>query len=85
MGYFNSIYAEQLPHRAVAVYMYLKDRSDKDGRCYPGLKTIAKELKIGVSTVQRALDDLIQRGYLRKEARYREGGSQASNYYYLIR
>ena len=40
MGYFNSIYAADLPHRAVAVYMYLKDRTNKDGVCWPSIKTI---------------------------------------------
>ena len=39
MGYFTSLYAEDLPHRAVSVYMYLKDRADKDGKCYPAIGT----------------------------------------------
>lgn len=30
MGYFNSVYSSDLPHRARAVYMYLKDRANKD-------------------------------------------------------
>jgi hypothetical protein len=36
MGYFTSLYASELPHRAVAVHMYLKDRADK---CYPATGT----------------------------------------------
>ena len=44
MGYFNSIYAAGLPHRAVSVYMYLKDRTNKDGTCWPSIRTIAGEL-----------------------------------------
>lgn len=31
MGYFSAIYAKDLPHRAKPVYMYLKDRCNKDG------------------------------------------------------
>ena len=31
---------EDLPHRAKAVYMYLWDRADKDGKCYPAIGTI---------------------------------------------
>lgn len=32
MGYFESIYSdENLPHRAKAVYMYLKDRANQQG------------------------------------------------------
>lgn len=52
MGYFESLYASELPHRAVAVYMYLRDRADKDGKCYPAIGTIAAELKPSRSTVK---------------------------------
>ena len=31
MSYFQRIYQSDLSHRARAVYMYLKDRADKDG------------------------------------------------------
>ena len=41
MGYFDSIYSSSLPHRARAVYMYLKDRTNKDGVCWPSIKTMA--------------------------------------------
>lgn len=34
MAYFSKIYSSDLPHRAKAVYMYLKDRSNTDGQCY---------------------------------------------------
>lgn len=84
MGYFSSIYADdRLPHRAKAVYMYLKDRSDKNGRSWPGIKTIARELNVSASTVKRAVDDLIRFGYLEKETRFRENGGQTSNLYTL--
>lgn len=35
MGYFTTVYSSDLPHRAVTVYMYLRDRADQDGKCYP--------------------------------------------------
>ena len=35
MGYFEKIYRSDLSHRARAVYMYLKDRADGSGRCWP--------------------------------------------------
>ena len=38
MGYFTSLYASELPHRAVAVYMYLCDRADKNGKRDFGMK-----------------------------------------------
>ncbi len=35
--------------------MYLKDRANKDGTCYPAIGTIAKDLKLSRRTVQRAV------------------------------
>lgn len=84
MGYFTSIYSSELTHRAVAVYMYLRDRADKDGKCYPAIGTIARELKLSRSTVKRAIDDLEKSGYLRKEQRWRENGGKSSCMYFLL-
>lgn len=82
MSYFGTIYADtELPHRARVVYMYLKDRSDAQGKCWPGIKTIARELHLSRSTVQRALKDLTAKGYLTKEERHRPNGSATSNLY----
>lgn len=83
MGYFTSLYASELPHRARAVYMYLYDRADKDGKCYPAIGTIAKELKLSRSTVKRAIADLEKSGRLHKEQRWRENGGKSSNLYYV--
>jgi predicted transcriptional regulator len=83
MGYFTSIYSSDLPHRAVAVYMYLRDRADKDGKCYPAIGTIARELKLSRSTVKRAIADLELSGCLHKEQRWRENGGKSSNLYYI--
>lgn len=72
MSYFDSIYADTLlPPRAVSVYMYLKDRSNSAGSCWPGIKTIARDMNLSRSTVKRALADLEQHGYLAKLPRYR--------------
>ena len=65
MSFFDSIYADTLlPPRAVSVYMYLKDRSNRAGSCWPGIKTIARDMNLSRSTVKRALADLEQHGYL---------------------
>ena len=83
MSYFGTIYAEEIPHRAKTVYMYLKDRANTDGECWPGTKTIARELNLSRSTVKRAIADLTEHGYLKKEPRFRENGSSSSNLYVL--
>lgn len=84
MGYFKKLYSSDLPHRAIAVYMYLHDRADKEGKCWPAIPTIARDLGMSRSTIKRALDDLIKAGYLKKEFRYRENGSHTSNLYTLF-
>lgn len=78
MGYFTEIYAKELPHRAKAVYMYLKDRSNKEGQCYPAIGTVAKELQLSRRTVERAIDDLVRAGLVTKEQRWRENGGRSS-------
>ena len=83
MAYFQNIYHSDLSHRARAVYMYLKDRADSEGRCWPGIRTIAAELGFSRSTVKRALDELCQAGPLTKESRWRENGGRTSNLYRL--
>lgn len=82
MSYFGTIYSaspDELPHRARAVYMYLKDRSGKDNDCWPAVNTIAADLQFSRSTVKRALHDLVRAGLIEKETRYRENGSHTSN------
>ena len=78
MGYFTEIYAKELPHRAKAVYMYLKDRSNQEGQCYPAIGPIAKELQLSRRTVERAIDDLVRAGLVTKEQRWRENGGRSS-------
>ena len=76
MSYFGTIYADtELPSRARAVYMYLRDRADSEGKCWPGIKTIASDMRLSRSTVKRALTDLEQHGYLQKIPRYRDNGA----------
>jgi len=64
--------------------MYLKDHADSEGKCWPGIKTVATELGLSRSTVKRALDDLCREGLIAKEKRWRENGSCSSNLYRLL-
>ena len=82
MSYFGTIYADpDISHRAMAVYMYLKDRSDAQGKCWPGIRKIGDDLKLSRSTVKRALKELTAKGYLTKRERHRPNGSSTSNLY----
>ena len=84
MPYYTNIYADdELPHRAKIVYLYLCDRADSNGLCWPSIGRIAIDLSISKSTVKRALCDLVCGGYVRKEATFRQNGSRTSNRYYI--
>lgn len=85
MPIFKSIYQRtELSHKATVVYIYLKDHADKNGTCWPGIKTIAKDLKMSKSTVLRAMNELCDAGLVKKEHRWRENGSMTSNLYTLL-
>lgn len=83
MNYYTIIYQSELPHRAIVVYMYLKNRANKDNLCFPAIGTIAKELKLSRSTIIRAIGDLEKAGFLIKEQRWRENGGKSSLLYYV--
>lgn len=70
-----------LPHRAVAVYTYLHDRANKNGECWPSVKTIAGDIKLSPATVRRAIKDLRKAGLLTTAQRYREKGGKSSLLY----
>ena len=85
MSLFGTIYADtELSHRARSVYMYLHDRSNKERKCWPSLNTIASDLHLSRSTVQRAIADLEKAGYLHKDHRSRDNGGCTSNLYTII-
>jgi predicted transcriptional regulator len=84
MRNFTRLYKMDLPHRAIAVYIYLADRANKDGICWPAIPTIARDLKLSESTVRRALHDLRKRGLLQTDQRYRDNGGTSSLRYALV-
>ena len=77
-------YQSTLKSRALQVLVYLIDRSNKEGTCYPAISTMSRELHISVSTVKRALKELTDSGFVKKESRFREkNNGQTSNLYIL--
>lgn len=78
-------YESSLKSRALSVLIYLIDRSNKDLTCFPAIPTMAEQLHISVSTVKRALHELVQEGFIKKESRFRDKNrGQTSNLYSLI-
>ena len=75
MSRLDFLYRTELPHRAVAVYIYLADRTNENNECWPAIPTIAADLKLSPSTVLR---DLKKAGLLETEQRYRKKGGKSS-------
>lgn len=78
MSRLKFLYQRDLPHRAISVYIYLLDRVNKKGECWPAIPTIATELKLSQSTIRRALRDLRKEGLITTEQRYRPNGGKSS-------
>ena len=53
--------------------------------CFPSHRTIAKQCKIHVSTVKRAIDVLIKRRYIERKAQKRPDGGNTSNRYKCLK
>ena len=83
MSLFGYIYQEELSPRSKLVYMYLKDRANKDGQCWPAIQTIGRDLGLSRSTVKRALKELEQAAFLTKQGRKRENEGDTSNLYQI--
>lgn len=84
--YMTNAFQSDLKPRARLVLNCLALHCNKDGQCFPSIKTIAKECGYSVNTVKRALDDLVKAGFITKEARFdteRKHGGQTSNLYTL--
>lgn len=78
MSRLDFLYRTELPHRAVAVYIYLADRTNENNKCWPAIPTIAADLKLSPSTVRRRIRDLKKAGLLETEQRYRKKGGKSS-------
>ena len=78
MSRLDFLYRTELPHRAVAVYIYLADRTNDNNECWPAIPTIASDLKLSPSTVRRGIRDLKKAGLLETKQRYRKKGGKSS-------
>lgn len=66
----NEIFNVGLSVSEFVVYCYLVRCSDKSHKCFPSRKTIAKNCNISVTTVDKALNGLIDVGLIDKTKRY---------------
>lgn len=78
MSRLDFLYRTELPHSAVAVYIYLADRTNENNECWPAIPTIAADLKYSPSTVRRGIRDLKKAGLLETEQRYKKRRQEQS-------
>ena len=84
MREFEMIYRDEVSTKAVLIYRYLRDRQGRHKFCYVSHKKIAADNKCGVSTVKRAIDELVRKGYVEVIHRRRADGSKQSNLYVCV-
>ena len=66
------------------VLLALADHANEDGLCWPSISLLVKRAHVGERTVQRAIQSLEDAGFIARERRVRENGSDTSNLYRLI-
>ncbi len=63
------------------ILCYLLMRAGTQDVCYPSLNTISADTDISLSTVKRAIPELVNKGYLKKINRKKSNGCATSNLY----
>ncbi len=78
---YEVILRDDVSFRAQSIYRYLRYRQGKNESCYQSHKTMAAENNCSISTVKRAINELVAKGYIEKINRRRPNGSKTSNLY----
>ena len=84
MKYLISIYESNLSTTEIAVYLFLKDHSNKKGESFHSKRSIAEAIKKDPRTVQRCLRELERLGFVKTKYRYRSNGGQSTNLYTIF-
>lgn len=74
-----------LPMSAKAIYAVLCTYASTDGKrvCFPSVGLLAESAGCSERTVQRALDELVQAGYVQRQERYKDN-SQITSLYSIV-
>ena len=66
------------------VLVALADYANKEGKCWPALKTLAQRCCLSVRQIQRILNKLTAKNFLKKIHRYGANNKQVSNIFQLL-
>ena len=85
MSVKSSTWAWQQPIKSTAklVLLALADHANDDGKCWPGIETVAKKCGISRIAVINNISKLRKSGFVNSERRYTEEGRRTSNVYTL--
>jgi len=80
---YNSVFKSNLSAHAKLVRLYLSQCANRDRVAWPSLKTIADACGISRATAKRAVNELVEEGWLKKILRRKESGEYISNAFVL--
>lgn len=83
MQYNHPVYRSGLSNKAIQVYTFLYEHSNREGECFHSVKTIARMLNISVSTVKRGITEIEKKGFMTHIHRFRLSGGKTSNKFFL--
>ena len=66
------------------VFMWLCFHADEHGRCFPSIKTLARECGLGITSVKSALDELVDKVGIVKRTTRKVGVENLSNRYQIM-
>lgn len=79
----NQVFEAGLSTNAIVVRLYLARCADEAGQCFPSIATIAKKCSISRASVFRALTELEETGWLKRDQRIKNN-AKTSNVYTLL-
>ncbi len=68
--------------RAIRLWCVLARLANQGGRAYPGRPHLAERLRCSVQSVDRAMDELREGGWVVSEPTHRPDGSRSTNNYF---
>ncbi|MFZ5650928.1 MAG: helix-turn-helix domain-containing protein, partial [Bacillota bacterium] len=77
------MFRSNLTAHAKLVRLYLAQCANRDRMAWPSMKTIADACGISRATAKRAVNELVEEGWLKKMIRQKESGEYISNVFEL--
>lgn len=83
----TNVFGSGLSSTAISIYSYLSFCSDRTGKCFPSVKTMARECSISENTVRKAIRELVAANFISVKESYSKckcGMRQGANIYQIL-